>query len=104
MLLNLAEDSFFADCTVTSLDIATPILAYMQKLEKGSIDTYANVTMGLIEAISGAPEIQQFFQIEFVQADDEYVAVFSEDLIIFCSGNVHDLLPQLYLLLQGDGA
>lgn len=98
-----AENKVFADCTVTSLDIATPILDYIQNLEEGSVDNYANVIIGLTDAISDAPETQKSFQIEFIQANDEYKPVFSEELVVFCSGNVHDLLPKLYTILQGDG-
>ena len=95
------KDGAYANCTVTSLDLATPILEYMESLDQDSIDSYVNVTIGLVEAISDAYEIEENYQIEFIKIDGEYTPVFSEELVVFCSGNVHDLLPKLYAILQG---
>ena len=97
------NNGIFANCTATSLDLATPILEYIQTLDASRVDSYANVIIELTAAISDAPETQKDFQIEFIQVDNEYQPAFSEELVEFCSGNIHELLPKLYTILQGGG-
>ena len=91
-----------ANCTVTSLDLATPILEYTQNLDQDSIDSYVEIAAELIEVISDVYEMEEDYQIEFIRVNGEYTPVFTEELIEFCSGNIHDLLPELYAVLQGD--
>lgn len=95
------EDGYLAECTVTSADIATPILNYLLDLDEGTIDTYSNVVADLQKAITEVDEIQQTFSVEFIQINGEYKAMLPEEMIVFCSGNVQELLPKLYEILQG---
>lgn len=96
------KDGAYANCTVTSLDLATPILEYTQNLDQDSIDSYVEIAAELIEVISDVYEMEEDYQIEFIRVNGEYTPVFTEELIEFCSGNIHDLLPELYAVLQGD--
>lgn len=98
------KDGAYANCTVTSLDLATPILEYTQNLDQDSIDSYVEIAAELIEVISDVNEMEEDYQIEFIRVNGEYTPVFTEELIEFCSGNIHDLLPELYAALQEDAA
>lgn len=95
------EDGCLAKCTVKSIDIATPILNYLLGLDDDAVDTYSNVVTELQKEIAGANEIQQTFLVKFIQVDDEYTAMLPEEMVVFCSGNIQDLLPKLYEILQG---
>lgn len=95
------ENGCLAECTVTSVDIATPILNYLLDLDESTIDTYSNVVTDLQKTISEADEIQQTFSVEFIQVNGEYKAMHPEEMVVFCSGNIQELLPKLYEILQG---
>lgn len=95
------EKGYLAECTVTSVDIATPILNYLLDLDKGTIDTYSNAVADLQKAITKADEIQQTFRVEFIQVNGEYKAMFPEEMVVFCSGNIQELLPKIDDILQG---
>lgn len=95
------EDGCFAQCTVKSIDIATPILNYLLDLDDSAVDTYSNVVTELQKEIAGAQEIQQTFLVKFIQVDDEHTAILPEEMVVFCSGNIQELLPKLYEVLQG---
>lgn len=99
--LESTGDGYFAECTVTSVDITTPLLDYLLGLNDGAIDAYSNVVEGIRKEIAGAEEIQQTFYVEFTQVNGGYKATLSEEMVVFCSGNVQELLPKLYEILQG---
>lgn len=95
------EDGCLAECTVTSVDIATTIFNYLLDLNEGTVNTYSNVVADLKKEITEAEEIQQTFRVEFIQMNGDYKAILPEEMVIFCSGNIQELLPKIYDILQG---
>lgn len=95
------EDGCLAECKVTSVDIATAVLNYLLDLDEDTIDTYSNVVANLQKEITKAEKIQETFHVEFIKVDGDYKAILPEEMIVFCSGNIQELLPKLYEILQG---
>lgn len=95
------EDGCLAECTVTSVDFTTPILNYLMLLDSNAVGSYNNVVSELKQELSKAEEIQKTFHVQFAQTDNGYTVLFPEEMVVFCSGNIQELLPKLYEVLQG---
>lgn len=98
-----SKDGWYADCIVTSLDLATPIFEYIWSLDANQVDTYTNAVNEFQNQLVDVEEIQQEFRVEFQHIDGAYQIVLSEEMVDFCSGNLLDVLPYLLENIQGGG-
>ena len=55
----------------------------------------------LNKKLKTADQMKKQFVIEFVAVDESYEPVIPEDMVAFCNGNVHELIPLFVGLLEG---
>lgn len=96
-----SKDGWYADCIVTSLDLATSIFEYIWSLDATQTDSYANAVADFQNQLANVKVIQQEYRVEFRYIDNAYQAILPEEMVAFCSGNLQDLLPYLMETMLG---
>ena len=89
---------YIAKCTVASLDLETVTLQLLSELSNDTC-TYAEAVTLLQQRLSAATEMQQDFQVEFIRIGEAYQPVVPESMMVFCNGNIQNVLPQLYEIM-----
>lgn len=97
------KDGYMAECTVTTLDLQSCILDFLSELDPTATGTYADAQADLLDALDDADIMTETFHVAFILSDGQYVPVFSQELMDFCSGNLPLLLEDLAELAGGNG-
>lgn len=95
------NDNYIAECTVSAPDIATSISNYVNSLPANEDALYADVIKALKNELQTAPIITKSFDVRFVNFQGNWSPVVPEEMVIFCCGNIHELLPLIYGILGG---
>lgn len=95
------KGNYIASCTVSSPDVATAIRDYVETLSGDERASYTDVVKELINEINVAGTITKSFDVRFVKNQGDWCPVVPEEMVVFCCGNVHELLPLLYSIIEG---
>ena len=93
--------NYIASCTVSSPDVATAIRDYVESLSRDEIASYTDVVKELTDEINTTSTIMETFEVRFVKSQDDWHPIVPEKMVAFCCGNVHELLPLIYGILEG---
>ena len=97
------NDSYIAECTVSVPDVATSISDYLNTLPENETALYTDIVSELKDHIQTAPIITKTFDVRFVNKQGDWQPIVHEEMVIFCCGNIHELLPLIYSILGGSG-
>ena len=97
--IEFTGDVYLLDCAVVSLNVAATLEEFFISLESGE-EEYSVVVAELENVLATADEVTESFQVQIIKVNDEYVVKFSQEMIDFCNGNVQQLLPWIYEILQ----
>lgn len=94
-------DACIAACTVSAPDIATTISDFIKTLTINDVMPYTDVVKTLKDKLQTAPIITKSVDVRFVNYQGEWQPIIPEEMVAFCCGNVHELLPLIYGVLEG---
>lgn len=95
------NNDYIAICTVTAPDIATSIEDFINTLNSSQEILYTNIEKNLENHIQTASIIKKTFNVRFTKSNEEWQPILSDEMINFCSGNIYDILPLIYSILEG---
>lgn len=98
------EGNYIASCIVSSPDVASAIGDYVGSLTVDENASYTDVVKELTDVINSASIITETFEVRFIQTQDDWHPIIPEEMVAFCCGNVHELLPLIYGILEGSGS
>lgn len=95
------EGQVLAKCQVTAPDYKKAITDFLDELEDGSPNDYSELMEKLNMNLKAADQMEKQFVIEFVAINESYEPIIPEDMVVFCNGNVQELIPLFVELLEG---
>ena len=101
--LKKQDGGYIAECTATSLDLERCVRNYLLTLDPAASATYGDAREDLLQALESANTMEGSFRVEFTLSGGQYVPVFSQELMDFCSGNLSLLLEDLAEMMGGAG-
>jgi hypothetical protein len=88
--LTRKKDVYYAQCTVTTVDVAPAMEALLQNVAVSGASSYDEALQTVADIVRHSSPITAEFTVQFYQEDDSYTAVIPEQMLLFCMGNLQE--------------